>query len=80
MIRKFGRLNAAPEAVLAMFRDIARWHEWLPSIISTHVVESTDERCLAEVDQVIHGRTCRQKIELRFTPLPRGSVRWWGSI
>jgi ribosome-associated toxin RatA of RatAB toxin-antitoxin module len=67
VIRKLGRIKAAPETVRAMFRDVARWPEWLPSIVSTEIVESDAERCLALVHQVLHGRTSGQTIELRFT-------------
>lgn len=68
MIRKLGRINAAPATVRALFQDMARWPEWLPSIVSTEIVESDEERCLAQVGQVLNGRTSRQTIELRFTP------------
>lgn len=67
MIRKLGRIEAPPEKVRAMFRDVSRWSEWLPSIVSTRVVETTPESCLATVDQVLHGGVRRQTIELRFT-------------
>ena len=68
MIRKFGRIDAPPTTVRALFRDLARWPEWLPSIVSTEIVERDDDRCLALVEQVLNGRISRQTIEFRFTP------------
>ena len=37
MIRKYTRLDARPETVRAIFRDVERWPSWMPGIESVEL-------------------------------------------
>ena len=51
IIRKFGRVEAPVDTVKGVFLDLAAWPEWMPSVRSARVLESTPDRLLAEVRQ-----------------------------
>ena len=66
MIRKYARIDAEPQTLRDLFRDVKNWPSWMPSIESVQVLERSDDRALVAVRQRLVGRVSTQKLELQF--------------
>jgi ribosome-associated toxin RatA of RatAB toxin-antitoxin module len=66
MIRKYIRVDARPETLRDLFREVEQWPSWMPSIESVEVLERSDNRAVALVRQRLAGRVSTQKLELLF--------------
>lgn len=66
MIRKYSRLDASPETLRAIFRDVERWPSWMPGVDTVEILESAQERALIVVRGRPLGRVESRKLEIRF--------------
>ena len=66
MIRKYVRVDARPETMRDLFRDVEQWPSWMPSIESVEVLERSDDHAVVMVRQRLAGRVSSQKLDLRF--------------
>jgi carbon monoxide dehydrogenase subunit G len=66
VIRKYARIDAKPETVRTIFREVEQWQSWMPSIESVQVIERSEERALVVVRQRMAGRMSVQKLDLQF--------------
>ena len=66
MIRKYVRVDAHPETMRDLFREVEQWPSWMPSIESVEVLERSDDRAVVMVRQRLAGRVSSQKLDLQF--------------
>ena len=66
MIRKYARMEAIPQTVLAIFRDVRKWPSWMPTIESLEVLEESEDRTVVEVRERLMGRVTTRRLEIRF--------------
>lgn len=65
MIRKFGRIDAPPDAVARLFADVESWPAWMPGVKGLRVVERGERRLHIDVTQQFLGRDFRQELDAR---------------
>ncbi len=68
MLRKFGRIDAPVELVKEHFLDLASWPEWMPTIKSARVLETSSDRLVAEFRQHSMGRVSTLQMEFLIRP------------
>lgn len=66
MIRKYARIDASPDTVMTIFRDVERWASWMPTIEALEVRERSESRSLVEVRERLMGRVMTRTLELSF--------------
>jgi len=66
VIRKYARMEAIPQTVQAIFRDVRKWPSWMPTIESVEVHKESEEHALIEVRQRLMGRALTRTLEIRF--------------
>jgi ribosome-associated toxin RatA of RatAB toxin-antitoxin module len=87
MIRKFGRLDAPPELVRAIFADAEAWPSWQPGVVTSKVLARTDTTVEVEVDGRFMGQRMHGIFDCRIEPdgffqhhrtgwLKRWDTRW----
>ncbi len=63
MIRKLARIDAPIPLLREMFSNTDDWPRWMPGVIATRTLESSAERRLVEVIQLVHGHKLVQQLE-----------------
>jgi ribosome-associated toxin RatA of RatAB toxin-antitoxin module len=66
MIRKYARIDARPETVRGIFRDVERWPSWMPTIEALEVLERSEDRARVQVRERLLGRVSRRTLQLDF--------------
>jgi len=65
VIRKFGRLAAAPEQVRTLFEDLEGWARWMPGVRAARIVAGGGDACTLAVTQEFAGRRFQQVLDCR---------------
>jgi len=87
VIRKYARLDARPETVMTIFRDVESWPFWMPTVESVEVLERSGSRNLLEIRERLKGRVMVRRVQVRFDddghtetqvsgPVKRWNVVW----